>query len=243
MERDRHYIASATGVDVALPIAGTGSRSYAFLVDWHIRVLLACAWLAVVLGLSAASLADLRPGRPGSGTLWLAVLPAAALYLLYHPVLEMLSGGRTPGKRMAGVRIVTRNGGTPSVGALLVRNIFRLVDSLPMLYLVGLTTSLLTREHVRLGDLAAGTLLVHDAPPAADSLATIGRLAGASRHDPKLLDVAASVLARWGELEPARRAALARRVLEQLGDADAAAGLADADLRARLQRAVQGDAA
>jgi hypothetical protein len=144
---------------------------------------------------------------------------------------------------MAGVRIVTRNGGTPSVGALLVRNVFRLVDSLPMLYLVGLTTSLLTREHVRLGDLAAGTLLVHDAPPAADSLATIGRLAGDSRHDPKLLDVAASVLARWSELEPARRAALARRVLEQLGDADAAAGLDDAALRARLQRAVQGDAA
>ena len=46
--------------------------------------------------------------------------------------------GRTPGKRMAGVRIVARDGGAPSVGALLVRNVFRLIDSLPLLYGVGL---------------------------------------------------------------------------------------------------------
>src|SRR5690606_4225634 len=90
------------------------------------------------------------------------VLPATALYLLYHPVLEVLMRGRTPGKRMAGVRIVKRDGGVPGSVALLVRNIFRLIDFLPFFYFVGLVTTMLTRHCVRLGDIAAGTLLVYD---------------------------------------------------------------------------------
>src|SRR5690606_18924459 len=89
-------------------------------------------------------------------------LPATAIYLLYHPVLEVAMRGRTPGKRIAGVRVVRRDGGVPGVGALLVRNVFRLVDSLPFLYCVGLTAAVLTEHSVRIGDMAAGTLLVYD---------------------------------------------------------------------------------
>ena len=70
--------------------------------------------------------------------------------------------GRTPGKRIAGVRLVTREGDIPGAGALLLRNIFRLLDSLPVCYLVGLATVVFTEHHVRVGDLAAGTLLVMD---------------------------------------------------------------------------------
>src|SRR2546421_10292875 len=70
--------------------------------------------------------------------------------------------GSTPGKRMAGVRIVARDGGGPSAGALLTRNVFRLVDSLPLFYGVGLITVVLTRDNLRIGDMAAGTLLVFE---------------------------------------------------------------------------------
>jgi len=62
--------------------------------------------------------------------------------------------------RSAGIRIVTRAGAPPGAGALLVRNIFRLIDSLPVAYGVGLTLMVLTRESLRCGDMAAGTLLV-----------------------------------------------------------------------------------
>ena len=97
-------------------------------------------------------------------SLWYMVvaLPASAIYFLYHIVLEVLMRGRTPGKRMAGVRVVAITGGAASVGALLLRNIFRLVDAMPFAYVVGLAFVLTTRRNVRIGDLAAGTVLVYD---------------------------------------------------------------------------------
>ena len=70
------------------------------------------------------------------------VAPAAAIYFLYHLVLEMAMHGRTPGKRMAGMHIVARDGSSPSIGALLTRNVFRLVDCFPLVYGVGLVATL-----------------------------------------------------------------------------------------------------
>jgi uncharacterized RDD family membrane protein YckC len=246
MDPGSHYVASPTGVDVALPVAGTGSRSYAFLVDWHIRVILALAWFLVAALIMTGSIRNLA--APGSArALGLATLPASAIYLLYHPLLEILMRGRTPGKRMAGVRIVTRDGGVPSVGALLVRNVFRLIDMLPALYMVGIATSMMSRERTRLGDMVAGTLLVHDGSPAADALAALAGVAGGARLDPAVVDVAQSLLRRWDELAPARRETLAHKVLMQLGappyvpdgshdDYEEAPGL-----RAALVRALQGE--
>jgi uncharacterized RDD family membrane protein YckC len=61
------------------------------------------------------------------------------------------------------VRIVTHDGSVPSVAAHLIRTVFRLIDSFPgFLYGIGLIMTAVTRNHVRIGDLAAGTLLVYD---------------------------------------------------------------------------------
>src|SRR5580658_2063843 len=141
MDREQVRIAGLTGVEITLDVAGAGSRSFAFIIDWHIRVLGALAWLLLVPVLIRGS---------GAGPKLLVAivsLPALAIYFLYHPILETFTRG-TPGKRMAGVRIVTRKGGTPSAGALLVRNLFRLIDSLPAFYLVGLLASLLSEQRV-----------------------------------------------------------------------------------------------
>lgn len=148
--------AVGTKPDSRLPIAGLGGRSYAFLIDWHIRAIAGLAWyLASALSLER----DLIPKQTDSVFWWAAVTPALAIYLLYHAGFEILTGG-TPGKRFAGVRIVDRNGRTPGIGALVVRNVLRPIDSL-VFYAVGLASVLLTRQAVRLGDLAAGTLLVY----------------------------------------------------------------------------------
>lgn len=244
MDRESLSIASATGVDVALPVAGAGSRSYAFLIDWHIRVILSLAWFYVGAMVVAGSVSALDFRDQGASVLFIT-LPAIALYLLYHPVLEVLMKGRTPGKRMAGVRIVTRTGGTPSVGALLVRNVFRLIDCLPGIYLVGLVCALVTRDHVRIGDLAAGTLLVHDRADAVAALATFESVARDSTHDPAVVDVGSDLLRRWSSLEPSRRVALAKAVLARLevpSPAEAPDGEDAESLRRRLQ-AVLGGAA
>lgn len=225
---------SVTGIDVSLAVAGPGARSYAFLIDWHIRLILALAWYAFGALLFNGRMSLAAPATPGGRWFALVVLPAAAIYFLYHYVLELALRGRTPGKRAAGVQIVTRQGGAPGAGALPTRNVFRLIDSLPLCYGVGLVTVALTREHVRIGDMAAGTLLVYERSAAAPvELPTHGGL------DAVGVEIIHELLARWPALEPAARAELARRVLARYAaEARATEGAGDDGeaLRRRLER-------
>jgi uncharacterized RDD family membrane protein YckC len=152
---------SVTGVDVALPVAGSGARSFAFLIDWTIRTILSIAWYVVAALLHNGSWNLAAPLTPDASWFVFVVAPPATIYFLYHPVWEVTTRGLTPGKRTAGIQIVSRDGGAPSVGSLLTRNVFRLVDSFPVAYALGLLTTLFTRNSVRIGDLAAGTLLIY----------------------------------------------------------------------------------
>ena len=244
MDRDQLRISGLTGVDVALDIAGVGSRSYAFVIDWHMRLLLALGWFCGAWLLIRASHLMLASTGTTPRLFWtIAVVPAAVIYLLYHPVLEVLMRGRTPGKRRAGVRIVTRQGGTPSLGALLLRNLFRLLDSLPFLYLVGLASCFITEQRVRIGDLAAGTLLVLDSESAARTLAQLGSMVALSGLPPALVELIHDLLERWTVLDVARRDELARSILAHADPAATAAqlaGLSDADLSRRLRQLLAG---
>jgi uncharacterized RDD family membrane protein YckC len=240
MTDDRITVRSVTGVDLSLNIAGPGTRSYAFVIDWHIRLLLAGAWLLVATVPLNAKLT----WRTHDGLL--SMLPAAVIYFLYHPVVEVMTRGRTPGKRMAGVRILGRDGGQPSITALLLRNVFRLVDSLPATYLVGLTSCFLTRQRVRIGDVAAGTLLVLDNEAAEASLLRIERLAANSKLSLDALELVDQVLERWESLESANRAQIARSLLARLDPQEEAGDLAqlnDAALRDKLRAHLGSEAA
>lgn len=229
-------IDSATGVEVALPLAGAGGRAYAFVIDWHIRTAFALAWFGAGAALQAwwsrGTVSLELPFDPGPAWFLGVVLPTAAIYFLYHPVLEVLLRGRTPGKRIAGLRIVTREGRTPGLGALLVRNAFRLVDSFPALYCVGLVATLVTRQHVRIGDLAAGTVLVYERerrlPWRAGGGDAVPRVALAQ------VEVLEELLERWDDLAPASRRALACDLLGRAGAPPPAIDADDATLRARL---------
>ncbi|MGR8935220.1 MAG: RDD family protein [Gammaproteobacteria bacterium] len=206
-------------LDYRLEIAGIGARSHAFLIDWHIRLLLALTWLLAV-GLGLYSLdrmyALLRYERTSIATLlWLA--PAALIYFLYHPLLEIVMAGRTPGKRMAGVRLVTLQGRTPGIGALLLRNVFRLLDSLPLFYLVGLISVAVTKQQVRIGDLAAGLVLVYDHPVARKELERVTDLALHSRLDADNQALLLDLLARWNDIEDETRIAFAERFFRRIG--------------------------
>lgn len=229
---------SATGIDVTLPLAGAGARSYAFVVDWHIRLVLALAWYgaaALLYNYLQNGALSVAPPLTSEARWFGAVLaPALVLYFLYHPLLELTMRGSTPGKRIAGVRVVARDGSAPSAGALLVRNVFRLIDSLPLAYGLGLTLVALTREHVRSGDMAAGTLLVYETAGPAFSV-TPATTAGSL--DPATAELVAELLARWPRLTVPARSALARQLLERCGRP--AEGLAPLDEAALHQALIE----
>jgi uncharacterized RDD family membrane protein YckC len=228
-------IPSVTGVDLELRIAGPGARSYAFIIDWHIRLLAAAAWFFVAVFVTGFIAGAGGPAGlaavPGSYPL-IVILSSLAIYFLYHPVLEVLMNGRTPGKRMAGVRLVNGAGGTPGVGALLIRNAFRLVDSLPVFYVVGLVTTIVNRQALRIGDIAAGTILVYDESQDERILTRIDSLA-VERLGLKRAQLVAELLERWPRLNPDVRSELARQLLDQCG-ADHAGG--QDTLRAALEK-------
>lgn len=215
---ERLNIPSVTGTDLAFDVAGPGGRSYAFIIDWHIRLLLALAYflLATLSYTGTVSWFD-NADNALTGYFYLVSLPAMVIYFFYHPVLEILMDGRTPGKRIAGVRVVTADGRSPGIGAHLVRNIFRLVDSLPVAYVIGITTTLFTRNNVRFGDLAAGTLLIYDH---ADEKSALREVEAVSGSDVGLerAELVQELIERWNSLDSPTRFNLGRKLLAQMGN-------------------------
>ncbi len=227
-------VRSLTGVEMTLPVAGPGMRSYAFLIDWQIRLLGALAVLLVVV------LLRLLPGLPkplGAHLLVGGGIVALLIYLLYQPVAEIVTRGRTPGLRTAGARIVTLEGTTPGVGSLLIRNIFRLIDALPLCYVVGLITCMLTERHVRLGDIVAGTVMVCDAEAVGAPLDRLALHAKRSALTPDMAELVHDLLERFNTLAPAQRTVLALKVLRKIDPDFDAAGTPPEEgvLRARLE--------
>jgi uncharacterized RDD family membrane protein YckC len=212
-------ITSAGGVEVSLDLVALGGRSYAFVMDWHIRLLVALTWfLFGLLSLTGGfTVQDSKVFTSGTGMFYLVLLPALAIYFLYHPVLEIAMHGRTPGKRMAGIRIVAKDGSSASSGAILLRNIFRLIDSLPIFYVLGILVCLFNKQHLRIGDMAAGTVLVYEEKASEKRLNLIMGTSGSHMLSTQQRELIAEVLERWKELESAKRRQLAQDLLQKFG--------------------------
>jgi uncharacterized RDD family membrane protein YckC len=148
---DRRTISTPEGVQLALGLAGIGSRFMALLIDY---LICGIAYLALILGSLAL----------GSGTLATIVSVTVVLVINvgYFTVFEAFGGGRTLGKRFTTLRVVTSGGGQVGLRASLIRNIIRVLEAI-LLYVPALISVLVTRDNQRLGDLAAGTIVVRDA--------------------------------------------------------------------------------
>lgn len=236
-----HVVDSVTGVDVSLHVAGAGARTYAFIIDWHIRLILSIAWFVVGVLIYNRRWSLQPPDEPTTTWFVLVALPAGAIYLLYPCIMEIAMHGRTPGKRMAGVRLVTHDGSVPAISGLLLRNVFRLIDSFPAFYGVGLVTCVVTRNHVRIGDLAAGTLLVYENGDES-VLEYVNPQALGAKLDGPTADIVNDLLRRWNTLDEAARGRLARKVLSGVSPADWSAA-STADLRGELERVARGERA
>ncbi len=153
---DRLTLDTPEGVQLELTLAGVGSRFTAALVDHLIQGVIL---LALGLGLGYGVGVD-----PGAGGFAAAIFFVCVFLVFtgYDVSFEVLNSGRTPGKRLNGLRVVRENGAPVTFATSAVRNVLRLVDILPGWYLVGIGSILVTRRNQRLGDLAAGTLVVRD---------------------------------------------------------------------------------
>jgi uncharacterized RDD family membrane protein YckC len=147
-------------VSIEMPLAGIGSRFIALLVDYLIwfagLLVLAIVFSFVLPGISAFSRLSAQ---------WATAVYIFAIFLFnwgYFTLFEAFWNGRTPGKRVARIRVIQRTGRAIGLFESMARNLVRYVDQIPFFYAVGVIAMFATKQHQRLGDLAAGTLVVVD---------------------------------------------------------------------------------
>jgi uncharacterized RDD family membrane protein YckC len=151
----RQSLETPEGALLPLTPAGFGVRVLAQLLDILIRYGIMIA-LFVLLSLL---------GRMGTG---FALILTFLIEWFYPVFFEVSRQGRTPGKKWMGIRVVNDDGTPITFGPSLLRNLLRFVDFLPMLYLTGIIASLCNRQFKRLGDLAAGSMVIYEAPPTSE---------------------------------------------------------------------------
>ena len=143
-------------------IAGIGSRFLAALVDtFFISIIELLVMLPVLFFLGSQTIAE-------NLTTWVAALLSLLAFVFfwgYYIFFELIWNGQSPGKRIIGLRVVRRDGTPVTFSEVLIRNLLRIIDLLPTGYGVGLIVMFIDSQSRRLGDMAAGTLVVHDRGP------------------------------------------------------------------------------
>lgn len=209
-------IATPEGVSLELPLAGVGSRFVALLVDTLLQGLI---FMAMIVLLAVAD-ADTYAAFAVTGA------TVFSLLFVYPIAFELAAGGRTPGKRWSSLRVVCDNGAPVTFRASALRNLLRLADVLPGLYLAGAIAIFATRSNQRLGDLAAGTIVVREPRARAFSLEPFTVAAAVEPGDLPAWDVSGlsqaelaalrRFLERRGALELVPRNLLARDLADRL---------------------------
>lgn len=144
------------------PLAGVGSRCLAVLIDSIIQIL-----GFILLGLLVAWSKVLDRFEFINVSVWfeaIAIFVAFSIYYGYFAIFESIWNGQTPGKRWTHLRVIHESGRPIAVPQAILRNLVRFVDQLPGVYAVGLTTALISRQNRRVGDIVAGTVVVHERP-------------------------------------------------------------------------------
>ncbi|MBI4559849.1 MAG: RDD family protein [Candidatus Hydrogenedentes bacterium] len=149
-------------ISIAYRLAGPGTRFVAFFVDS-----LLILFSFVILGLLAMAVVVLLQGEfgfsLGIGPVIFGLVFGVALgfaWIGYFAAFEWFLEGRTPGKRATALRVVTQQGFSLSFAAVFIRNIFRVIDIVPLLWIV----PVVAQYKQRFGDMVAGTIVVSEEP-------------------------------------------------------------------------------
>jgi uncharacterized RDD family membrane protein YckC len=168
---DQLNIETPEQVDLRFPVAGIGSRFVAILIDHLIQFV-----TYIVIGLiifvwaknaGPASVGAKTDEMDAAGKWFIAAVIFFNFCLIwgYFALFEAFWHGQTPGKRIMKLRVIKDSGRQITLFEALARNLLRFVDMIPpVTYSAGVITMLCNRKNKRLGDLAAGTLVVHELP-------------------------------------------------------------------------------
>ena len=143
-----YHIEIPEGVDLHAELAGLTTRALAFTIDFSFR------FIALVIMLIASSFL----GEAGIG-LWLIIF--FFLEWFYPIFFELFRDGQTPGKKYLGIKVVSQDITPVKLQSSLIRNLLRAVDFLPVFYVFGIVSLVISGKFQRLGDLAAGTLVIY----------------------------------------------------------------------------------
>src|SRR4051812_13961116 len=162
MNDDHLDIKTPEFVSIQFQIAGLGSRSAAFIIDQLLlmvfNILSVIVLFFVLDGMSKMEFIFIGNSLP-------IALTIIALFIInwgYFFAFEFFSGGRTIGKKLIGIRVIQENGHSITLLSSFIRNLIRIIDSLPTAYFLGIIMIFFHSKHKRLGDLVAGTIVVHE---------------------------------------------------------------------------------
>jgi uncharacterized RDD family membrane protein YckC len=211
-------------------LAGVGSRVLAMLFDTLYQLAVSVMLMLALLMLAALlSSGDLFTGQSVGVRFGLMLgVTMLALFVVQfgYFLLFELRGGQTPGKRRLGLRVIHASGRPMVAHEAVARNLLRLIDGLPAAYGVGLLSIMFTSRRQRLGDLLAGTVVVHErtydeAPFGWGLERAASAPAGGGGGEVLTTDelrVVEAFLQRRDSLEPAVRDALAHGLVTRLGE-------------------------
>ncbi|WP_226670246.1 RDD family protein [Metabacillus litoralis] len=143
--------------------AGLGSRTAALLIDHLI--------LTIINVLVLISLFLLMYDMPFelflmyefySYPIAITIIVLFVLNWGYFFALEFFYGGKTIGKKIIGIRVIQDNGHSITLLSSFIRNLLRIIDTLPANYLLGMIMIFFHSKHKRVGDLVAGTIVIHE---------------------------------------------------------------------------------
>jgi len=185
----------------------------------------------IVIGM-VAGLAGVAGFIPKLGTQWVIAISIFVAFLVqfgYYSFFEAIWNGQTPGKRWTHLRVMQDSGRPITPYDAILRNLVRLVDWMPTLYAVGIVTILISREKKRVGDYAAGTVVVHEKPlqgvssiwaataPSPSAVQTVSALSSVQLSADEL-QLIETFFERRASLEADVRRSMARQIAIKLGD-------------------------
>ncbi len=159
---DKLIIDTPEQIPLEFSLAGVGSRALALMLDTLIMFLI----FIVVLIIGAFVIGGLSSYWPGASN-WAGAILLIFFFLLqwgYFAISEILMKGQTFGKRQLDLRVIKDSGAPITAYEAIGRNLLRAIDSLPFLYGVGILAVMLNKQNKRLGDMVAGTVVVHERP-------------------------------------------------------------------------------
>ncbi len=223
---DKLTIETPEQTSLEFPLAGIGSRFLAVALDTLLQVA-----VYIVLGLIAALFATLGFLPTLGKQLGIAVVIFLVFLVQfgYYGFFEALWNGQTPGKRWTHLRVIEDSGRPVTAYDAILRNLLRIVDALPSLYAVGIVTILISRENKRVGDYAAGTVVIHEKPlQGVGSIWSAAAPTGAGQQTPAAiptvqlsldeLQLIETFFERRASLDPDVRRSMARQIAQRLGE-------------------------